>query len=72
LQSGYISSGNQSARLNNCFKQEAVNHLFSSSELELRIMNEIIIVLLVIGLVVLSTYLFVIEPRSKFHDTHDL
>ena len=35
-------------------------------------MNEIIIVLLVIGLFVLSTYLFVIEPRSKFHDSHDL
>jgi hypothetical protein len=35
-------------------------------------MNEIVIVLLVIGLIVLSTYLFVIEPRSKFHDTHDL
>jgi hypothetical protein len=35
-------------------------------------MNQIVIVLLVIGLVVLSTYLFVIEPRSKFHDSHDL
>jgi hypothetical protein len=35
-------------------------------------MNEIIIVLLVIGLFVLSTYLFVIEPRSKYHDSHDL
>ena len=35
-------------------------------------MDPIVIVLLVIGLVVLSTYLFVIEPRSKFHDTHDL
>jgi hypothetical protein len=35
-------------------------------------MNPTVIVLLVIGLVVLSTYLFVIEPRSKFHDSHDL
>ena len=35
-------------------------------------MNEIIIVFLVIGLVVLSTYLFVIEQRSKYHDSHDL
>jgi hypothetical protein len=35
-------------------------------------MNPIVIVLLVIGLVVLSTYLFVIEPRRKFHDSHDL
>jgi hypothetical protein len=35
-------------------------------------MNEIIIVLLVIGLGVLSTYLFVIEPRSKYHDSHGL
>jgi hypothetical protein len=35
-------------------------------------MDPIVIVLLVIGLVVLSTYLFVIEPRSKFHDSHDL
>jgi hypothetical protein len=35
-------------------------------------MNEIIIVALVIGLAVLSTYLFVIEPRSKFHDSHGL
>ena len=35
-------------------------------------MNQIVIVLLVIGLVVLSTYLFVIEPRSKYHDSHDL
>ena len=35
-------------------------------------MNEIIIVFLVIGLVVLSTYLFVIEPRSKYYDSHGL
>jgi hypothetical protein len=35
-------------------------------------MEEIIIVLLVIGLGVLSTYLFVIEPRSKYHDSHGL
>ena len=35
-------------------------------------MDPIVIVLLVIGLVVLSTYLFVIEPRSKYHDSHDL
>jgi hypothetical protein len=35
-------------------------------------MNPTVIVLLVIGLIVLSTYLFVIEPRSKFHDSHDL
>jgi hypothetical protein len=35
-------------------------------------MSGIILVFLVIALAVLSTYLFVIEPRSKFHDTHGL
>jgi hypothetical protein len=38
------------------------------SELELRIMYTIIIVLLVIGLAGASVWLFVIEPRGKIHD----
>jgi hypothetical protein len=61
-----------SVRMSNWLETTRVNRLCLLIELEMRIMNEIIIVFLVIGLFVLSTYLFVIEPRSKYHDSHDL